>query len=376
SGTTGHPKGAMHSHRTPALVMPKILKSAGIGEYGAADRQRCELISYLPLAHMAERVFVEMISLYANAQVSISRGVETFSEEIREVKPTFFFSVPRLWDRFKMSVEQMVGNADPSTWSTLEKQKILTALGLKRVEFAMNASAPLCIATGEWFKALGISIREGYGMTETFATGTTFSIDQDSVVGSAGYASELAEVAIADDGEILFRAPGLMRGYYNNQQATAQAISDGWYRTGDSGVLDDKGLLWVKGRMGAVFKTSKGKFIHPELIEERFKGLSDIEHGVAFGHARKQPSMIVCLSDTGRNRNSTDLTNSIENYVSAANADIPAYQKVETVFVVRDSWSVSTGLLTPTQKPKRQNILELYLEKIGSIRDPSEVEFI
>ncbi|MCV6621324.1 MAG: AMP-binding protein [Cellvibrionaceae bacterium] len=360
SGTTGRPKGVMHSHGTPALVMPKIMELAQVDNLAYNSADRCRLISYLPLAHMAERVFLAMLGLYANAEIYFSSGPDQFAEEIRSVQPTFFFSVPRLWDRFKNAVEQQFN----SPYTEPQRNAIKEQLGLAELKFALNASAPLTVSTGQWFRGLGIDIREGYGMTETFATGTTFSIEQKVIDGSAGYPTELIEAKISAAGEILLKAKGLMLGYFKNQEATQKTMEGDWYRTGDTGRIDEQGRLWVNGRVGSVFKTSKGKFVHPEAIEESFFQLPEIEQLIAFGHGRKQPCLIASLSEYGKNLNHEQLCERIKQQLEQFNNSCANHMRVDTIYLTKTEWSSASGLLTPTQKPKRQRILDHYQKEI------------
>jgi len=180
SGTTGNPKGVMHAHETPGHVVPGLVETMRL----QGDENR--FFSFLPMSHAAERIIVEMNSLYANGSVSFSEGLETFGDEIRSVQPTFFFAVPRLWVKFKQGVDAMIPPEAQSNLSAEQKEGIARQLGLAEARFILTGSAPCPRDVQNWFLDMGIALRDGYGMTENFVHGCGWVHNDQPVSGCVG----------------------------------------------------------------------------------------------------------------------------------------------------------------------------------------------
>jgi long-chain acyl-CoA synthetase len=264
SGTTGNPKGVIHAHGTPGQVCPDLNRSF---ENASASR----FFSFLPMSHIAERILVDMNALYCNGVISFSEGLPTFADELRSVQPTFFFSVPRLWLKFKEGIDAKIPPAMQAHLSPDQKKGIARQLGLAEARFIVTGGAPTPPDIQAWFIDLGIILRDCYGMTENCIHGIGWIHDDEPKPGCIGRPlSNRVEVKLSDQGEIMLRSPALMKGYYKEPEKTAEVLRDGWYYTGDAGRFDEDGNLWITGRVSEVFKTTKGKFVRPTNLENHF----------------------------------------------------------------------------------------------------------
>lgn len=358
SGTTGNPKGVMHSHGTPGKVVPGMIKAMRL------DNKPERFFSYLPLSHAAERIIIEMISLYLNPTVSFSEGLETFADELRSVRPTYFFSVPRLWAKMKEGVDAKFPPEVQATFGEAEKAQIRSQLGLDQARFILTGSAPMPRDIQQWYIDMGLWLRDGYGMTENFVDGCIWHMPEKPVPGCVGKPFESAKVKLTDEGEICFRSDGLMKRYYKDPEKTAEVLVDGWYHTGDSGRYDDDNNLWVTGRISEVFKTTKGKFIKPVRIEDHFGALEVLGQVCIFGHGKDQPLLLTNLSEVALGQSQESLTKMLKEGLEAINAELPSYERVPQIFVTKESWQIDNGMLTPTLKLKRKAIEARYQDWI------------
>jgi len=363
SGTTGNPKGVMHNFSTPAHVLPSLINGlAGIGakpEDDAEDR----MFSFLPMSHIAERVMVEFYGLYTNSSISFSEGLATFSDELRSVQPTIFFAVPRLWLKFKQGVE---ANLPPEVLNNLtaeQKQGVLQQLGLANARLVITGSAPCPSDIQEWFLDKGVILREAYGTTENFIHGCSWIKDDLPSAGCVGQPMDSSVgVRISDTGEIQFQSKGLMQGYYLEPEKTAEVFDDGWYCSGDSGRFDNDGNLWITGRISDVFKTSKGKFVVPTAVENKFARSNLLAQLCILGHGLDKPLMIASLSELGEQLDPKQLSNSLDELLCEVNDELASHEKVSSVYITPE-WTIESGLLTPTLKVKRKKIEEKYRDK-------------
>jgi long-chain acyl-CoA synthetase len=313
SGTTGPPKGAMLSH-------DNLLSAARNSRRAFGVDQQAEVLSYLPLCHIAERL-ISVINGVANGYVvNFGESAETFSIDLREVQPTFFLGVPRVWEKLLATVtikmgdagwlkrknfalwmsigsrlarKRMKGRQNPLDrivygigWLLLYRQ-LREKLGMVRVSYALSGAAPIAPQVLEWFWALGVPVREGYAQTENTAQATV-TPDDDVRIGKVGVAVPGSEVRIADDGEILTRGPSTFLGYFKNPEATAKAIDDdGWLHTGDVGELDEDGFLTITDRKKDIIITAGGKNISPSEIENALKVSPYVREAIVIGDRRK-----------------------------------------------------------------------------------------
>ncbi|OWP50098.1 AMP-binding protein [Pseudomonas nitroreducens] len=374
SGSTGQPKGVMHSFQgmCHACEVSVVMYDGG---RGASPRDR--LLSYLPLAHTAERAVVETLSLYHGCQVFFNESLETFASDLRWARPTIFMSVPRLWGKFFHGISERIplatqqeAFADPQRGAAM-RQQILAALGLDQVHTALSGSAPLPIAVLEWYRELGLDLLEGYGMSENFGC-SHFSLQDTVRVGYVGAAIPGVECRIAEDGEILVRSPGQMLGYYRQPELTRDSYTDdGLLRTGDRGELDEEGRLRITGRVKELFKTAKGKYVAPVPIEVRLGDDGHIEGACVTGVGLAQPLALINVSPDTRAaladpERRVALEASLEAFLEATNQQLEAHERLACLVLVSEPWTVDNGLLTPTLKIRRNLIEERYQARLES----------
>jgi len=370
SGTTGRPKGVMHTHRTPGHVVPEQSKSLTTADEGA------RMFSFLPLAHAAERILIGMGCIYTGNQVSFSAGQETFAAEIREVQPTFFFAVPRLWIKFKEAIDAKIPPEVQATLDDEKKLEIAKMLGLGSAKAILTGSAPCPRDVQQWFFDMNIILRDGYGMTENFIHGCAWLHNDSPILGSVGQPMTSGiDVRVSDIGEIQFRSKGLMTGYYLNQEKTDEVLVDGWYCTGDSGRFDEDGNLFVTGRISEVFKTTKGKFIVPVKIEGQFARSPLLAQFCLFGHGCNQPLLMTTLSELGREKSSAEVSEQLAALLEDINADLPGHERVEQIFITPE-WTIENNLLTPTLKIKRHQIEAQFKEGVDAALGKEKVSFL
>ncbi len=351
SGTTGNAKGVMHAHATPGHVVPDLVELFRLGGGGK------NMFSFLPMSHAAERIAVEMVALYANATISFSEGLATFGEELRSVQPDFFFAVPRLWIKFKEGIDAKIPPAAQAGLTEEQKAQLRFMLGLSKAAFVLTGSAPCPRDVQQWFIDLGIWLRDGYGMTENFIHGSAWGSPEKPIPGCVGQPmNKSIELKIGNENEIMFKSKGLMKGYYREPEKTAEALVDGWYRTGDTGRIDENGNLWVTGRLSEVFKTSKGKFIKPTALEDRFGASALLSQFCVLGHGFDQPVLLVTLSESGKKLERMEASDRLASLLAEVNAQLPAFERVGHIFVANSEWQIGAGLLTPTMKLKRKSI--------------------
>jgi long-subunit acyl-CoA synthetase (AMP-forming) len=362
SGTTGAPKGAMISFGAMSAVARNYVSFLGTT---AADR----VLSYLPLAHAFERTS-EAGSFHAGYQVFFAESLDTFLADLRRARPTKFLSVPQLWIKFRSGVLQKVPPAKLDrllripVLRGLVKKRILRELGLDRVTVAASGSAPLPAEVVAWYRRLGLELLEGYAMTENFCYSHA---SQPGRVrpGCVGPPLPGVECRLSAEGEILVKSPGTMLGYFRDPAHTAEAFTeDGFLRTGDLGVVDPDGQLRITGRIKELFKTSKGNYVAPALIENRLLTHPWIEHCCVCGSGEPQPHALVVLSEEARElaveRRTSALESGLRDHLQAVNRELDAGEQLGFLAVVDDVWSPENGFLTPTLKVRRARIESAY----------------
>ena len=358
SGTTGSPKGVMHDLATVAYAVPTFCQ---MWKMGPEDR----FVSYLPLAHAAERIIVEMDSLYCGAVVHFVESQESFVEDLRAIRPTLFFSVPRLWVKFKQGVESRfpplllrVLLSLPVVGRRLA-MKIRAGLGLDQTTCFITGSAPTPPEVHRWYRRLGIVLRDGYGMTENFIYGTIAQEDKP-LIGAVGSPVGEGEIRIGEGGEVLMRSGALMRGYYRDPERTAMAIQNGWLHTGDKGRIDERGRLFLTGRVSDTFKTSKGKFIDPGPWEASLGGLAEVDQVMVFGHGLDQPMALVVLAESALSLPGERVVALLTGHLQTINAGHARFEQVGRVGYCRQPWTPQNGLTTPTLKIRRAALEEKF----------------
>ncbi|MFD3300715.1 AMP-binding protein [Aquipseudomonas alcaligenes] len=355
SGTTGQPKGVMLSARAMAFSAANACAEMKIGE-------RDQFFSYLPLSHAAERFLVQMTSLYAGAAVAFVESLETFAADLRHIRPSIFFSVPRLWTRFQQGVLERLPQhrldllLRVPLLGSLVARRIRRGLGLDRARILISGAAAISPGLLEWYRRIGLTLCEGYGMTENFAYGC-FNRPGQVRLGTVGRPMPFLEMRLADNGEVLFRSPTLMQGYYREPQLSAQALEGGWLHTGDKGEVDADGYLRITGRVKDIFKTSKGKYVAPAPIEGEIAKNTWVEQVCLMGSNRDQPLALIDLSPAARAQAREQIAVDLLATLEGLNAGLLAHERLSHLLLVNESWTVDNGSLTPTLKIRR-NVLE------------------
>ena len=406
SGTTGEPKGVMLSHHNLLWVARAMVREYSVTEEDSG-------LSYLPLSHIAEQVISIYLPLLVGGCMSFAQSLETLGDDLREVRPTFFFGVPRVWEKIQARMEaagaksaplrrrlvrwargvgltggraQQRGEPLPAGWWLARRlvfSKVRDRLGFDRTRVFFTSAAPMARSTLDFFLSLGIPIFEVYGMSE--CTGpTTFSAADRYRTGSAGWAIPGTELKIANDGEILYRGPHVFIGYYKNPEATEEAVDDeGWLHSGDIGILDEEGFLYVTDRKKELIITSGGKNVAPVPLELKIKGIPGVAQAVVVGDRRKFLAALIALdpeaieslaSEIGSD--AADLPSAarcerIRTYfkdrIDAVNVTLAPYESIRRFAVLSEGLSVENGTLTPTLKLKRRVIQDAFSATIDEL---------
>lgn len=363
SGSTGMPKGVMISFKNMTDTTFGLLNTVH-----ATDKDR--YLSYLPLSHGMERWVGECVPFISGLHVFYAEALTTFVQDLNRCQPTLFLSVPRLWTKFQLGVFKKMPPAKLAKLlkipilSYLVKKKLLKALGLNHVRYAGSGSAPLPPDLLAWYQSLGLELLEGYGMTENFNYSHMTKPGRGRV-GYVGEPSDGVEQRIAEDGEIQVKSPGIMMGYFKNEEATKETITeDGWLRTGDKGELDDMGRLKITGRTKEIFKTSKGKYVAPAPIENLYISNMRVELACVGGRGYEAANAILMLSEDAKKEvadgGKDAIEKELEELIKTVNSGLDGHEKVQFVAVVNDVWEPENGFLTPTNKIKRAKIEEEY----------------
>ncbi|WP_180236519.1 AMP-binding protein [Marinicella litoralis] len=360
SGTTGDPKGVMVAYRAIQASMALVKSIIVIN-------QQDRFVSYLPLAHVAERMAVEFGALYHGSHVSFIRSLDTFTEDVKKAAPTIFFGVPRIWTKIKMAIESKLGGAKvlnallktPLLGSWLKKA-LLKKLGFQNVRYALCAAAAINKDVLQWFEQIGLKLNEAYGMSETCGL-SHMTKQSDTKTGSVGRIIEGCECRLSDAGEVLLRNPAMMEGYYKQPALTAATIDEnGLLHTGDLGQIDAAGYLYITGRIKDIFKTSKGKYIAPLPIEKRFQSVLGLEHLILMGNGFTQPFLVISTFESSHADAPSELLIRCEQALNEINPTLEAQERVSHVFISHQAWSPENGLLTPTLKMIRGAIEKAY----------------
>ena len=330
------------------------------------------MLSYLPLAHVAERTIVEHGLLASGMQVYFAESLDTFAKDLQRARPTVFFSVPRLWVKFQQGVHAKMPAAKLARLLKIPilrgivAKKVLAGLGLDQCSFAAGGAAPMPPELLAWYERLGLPIIELYGMTENCGVShaTLPGVQRPGTVGQP-YDGVQSRIDPAT-GEIQMKSPGLMLGYYKEPVLTADAMTpDGWLRTGDKGALDAEGNLRITGRVKDLFKTSKGKYVAPAPIEDKLVMNGVVEACVVTGANLSQPLGIVMLNAEAAQHAQDPAQRAAMNvalkaHLDSINARLDPHEQLDCLVVIDQPWSVDNGFITPTFKVKRNRIEDLF----------------
>ena len=401
SGTTGTPKGVMLTHEN--MVSNILSASKRLPDMENKNRA----ISFLPLCHIFERIIIYMY-YYSRVEIYFAESLDSISDNLKEVKPYYMTAVPRLiekiFDKIEGKAEEFRGiKKSLYKWSIsiadrfdiekkngifynfkLEIAKYLVfskwkqALGGK-LELICSGSAPLQPRLAKIFTAAGIQIMEGYGLTES---SPVISISESKKGGTKfGYVGKIIEgieVKIAKDGEILCKGPNVMKGYFKDSKLTSKTIKNGFLHTGDIGEFDKDGFLKITDRKKQLFKTSGGKYIAPQVIENKMKRSPFIEQIMVIGEGEKMPSALIqpdfeyvrnwllknksTFSDDLKNISTNkDLLLKIELEIKKINEEFGDWERIKKFEITPEIWTIENGLLTPTMKLKRKAIIRKFI---------------
>lgn len=359
SGTTGKPKGVVHTFESMCVQIHHAIK-----EFNLTSSDR--FFSYLPLSHVAERILIELGSVYGGGTVSFAESLDTFKDNLVETRPTLFLAVPRIWLKFQQGILQKLPQKKLDlllkipVLNNIIRKKVLTGLGLDQTKYCFTGAAAISKDLLVWFDKLGIVIHDVYGMTENFAI-TTLNHPGKVRYGTAGTAFGENEVKIADNGEILTRSRANMVGYYKMDEETKKTIdSEGFLHTGDKGQFSSDGFLSITGRVKDLFKTSKGKYVAPNAIESHFVMCDLVEQVCVIGDGLPQPLGLVVLAEHAQKMDRKDVDTRLSELLSEVNKRVENFERLKNLVVLNDEWSVDTGILTPTLKIKRNIVEEKY----------------
>ncbi len=401
SGTTGNPKGVMLTH---ANLVSNIISASSVIEFGDQD----VLLSFLPLCHSFERMAGYYTAMACAATVAYAESVETVRDNLLEVRPTVVTTVPRLFERIQSRITKQLETAPPARrkifhWAVEVGKEYARAkkagnispmLKLKhgladklvysklrartggRIKYFVSGGAALPKQIGEFFEAVGIQIIEGYGLTETSPVLTANRLD-DYKFGTVGRPIPGVEIKIADDGEILARGPNIMKSYYNNPEASREAIeADGWLHTGDVGMFDQEGHLMITDRKKHLFVTSGGKNIAPQPIENHFLESKFIDQFVLIGDGRMfltaliVPEFEILKEYAGTHKISftneedlvqhPDVKKLFQTEIDRIQKDLPGYERVRRFELLPRALTVENDEITPTLKVKRKVVEQKY----------------
>lgn len=365
SGSTGVPKGAVHTHATFSFAGHAI---ASLMKTTSSDR----ILSYLPLSHCTERAYVEAAGLFNRPVLYFAESLDTFADDLRRARPTFFGSVPRLWKKFQLGVLDQVPQKKLDLLLRIPwlghrvAGKIRRGLGLDQCRWFMSGSAPIAPSLLRWWARLGMPISEGWGMTETLAYGTLLESGGTIRTGSIGKPGPGCEIRIAEDGEVQIRTGSLMRGYYRDSEASAAVMTaDGFLKTGDMGRIDADGYVSIVGRLKDQFKTAKGKYVSPVPIESLFEKNRAIESVCLTGSGLPQPVLLIGLTEAARRQEKAEVDASLIDLLETVNRQLESHERISHLIIVSDEWTTENGLLTPTLKIKRGPIEVRYASLIS-----------
>lgn len=357
SGTTGVPKGVMHKFFNFSFATTNAVNIIPLKEES--------FFSYLPLCHIAERLLVQMGSLYCGGRVSFAENLDTFAKNLSDVSPTIFLGVPRIWTKFQQGILSKIPQKKLTLLlkipiiSTIIKNKIKKNIGLANANNVFTGAAPTPVSLIKWFVHLGINIQEAYAMTENTCY-SHVSLKNNIKIGYVGKPLPLCEVKLSSRKEILIKHDALMDGYYKMENETSQTIVNGWLHTGDEGYIDDEGFLKITGRVKDLFKTTKGKYVAPSPIEMKISANKNIEQVCVVGDELPQPIALLVLSERGKSTLREDLKISLNRTLDNMNSMLENHEKIHNFIVLDQPWTVENKLLTPTMKIKRNLIEKKY----------------
>lgn len=358
SGTTGRPKGVVH---TAGNIDDTILAAEKIG-----IPMYPKIFSYLPISHIAERMGIEMLGIYKGGTFHFAHTLESFASDLKAVQPDIFFAVPRIWAKFREKVNEKMPDSKLHTLlkipilGGLIRKKIKTGMGLSKAVRIFSGAAPISVEMLEWYKKLGIEILQAYGMTEDCVY-CHFNLPGANKFGSVGRPLPGLVARLSDESEIQVKSSALMKEYYREPELTAEMFTeDGFLKTGDKGRYDADGFLYITGRVKDQFKTDKGKYISPSSIEMRLTDDNLVEQACVVGMGIPQPIGLIVLSETAKSNSRNENELQLSNLVERLNKQLEKHEKLEKLVILPEPWTVENGMMTPTMKVKRNEVEKIH----------------
>jgi long-chain acyl-CoA synthetase len=352
SGTTGVPKGVMQTHASMLIPMQRCIDEVQISEYP-------RFLSYLPLAHVAERQLIWIQSLIYGGEVTFNEDLTTLLRDMADTKPHYLFGVPRVWEQLQQGVLAKFGGQaafDEALQNDHEtvQRNVTEALGLQHAEYLLTAAAPTPSALMDWYQNIGITLMEGYGQSE--AMGLIANSHKARKIGSIGVALDGVEARISEEGELCVRSRGLAAGYYKNPEKTAETFVDGWVHTGDKATVDEDGFYYLTGRVKDQFKTMHGKFVSPPPMESAFSECEAVEQLSLLGRGYSKTVMVVVLTALAQSLDKADVEAQVLESAMAVNDSVEHHAQIGAIIITTDPWTIENGVLTPTMKIKRDKV--------------------
>lgn len=359
SGTTGTPKGVMHSVNNFSGAMSIAIEIFSIEKHS-------RLFSYLPLAHVAERLATGTLGITVGGEFYFPESLETFASDLENCQPHTFFAVPRIWTKFQEKILSKFPQKKLDTLlkipllNSIIKKKLKQKLGLSNAKIILSGAAPLSPSIIHWYKKIGITILQGYGMTEDGCM-SHFNLPGANKIGTVGKPVTDTKIKLSPEGEILIKNNCLMLGYFKAPDITASVFDeDGYFKTGDIGEYDHDGYLTITGRAKDQFKTDKGKYISPAPIELQLSKNSNIDQICIVGTGIPQPIALIVLSEIGKKTAKENMTESLIESVNEVNKSLEKHERIEKVVIMKENWTVDNGLATPTLKIKRNSVEKIH----------------
>jgi long-subunit acyl-CoA synthetase (AMP-forming) len=356
SGTSGLPKGAMLTYGQYAWTVAHLTDYLNI-----EDNDR--LFSYLPLAHITERVYIFGIACQKGLSTAFPESLDTFTHDLNLQQPTLFISVPRLWQLFQQRILEKLPQKKLTFLLKIPfikqrvKNKIRQGLGLSQARLLGTGSAPISDGLLKWYQQLDMPLIEAWGMTENFAYSTMNYPYRADKLGSVGKSAPDVTIKLVDDHEIWIKSPALFSGYYRQKNGSSDIDENGWLHTGDIGSIDNEGYLTLQGRKKDTFKTAKGKFVTPVPIEKIIQDDGFFEQCCLIGSGMISP---ILLANTNEKHDKFIFNQRLEQLLEKLNSQLESHSKIRGIFIIKESWDVASGLLTPTLKIKRHLLEKQY----------------
>ncbi|MFC4347329.1 AMP-dependent synthetase/ligase [Kordiimonas lipolytica] len=362
SGTTGKPKGVMHSMGSLGRATHTLVEQTESGT-------GWNFISYLPLAHLAERLIIELHALRIGGTIFFNESLETFGQDLALAKPNYFFGVPRIWDKLSSAViagteggTEALRAALTGPHADMAAAAVRDKLGLASVEKLVSTTAPVPPHIKEWFKLFGLPLMDGYGQTEILPLATTpMGSNKPHTVGRPAPG---VEVRITEEGELIARGPGCSLGYYKMPEKTAETFRDGWVYTGDRAELDEDGFVILKGRVKETFKTAKGKYVAPMPIEAKFLESDYLDQACLVGHGMPQTVLLLVIAELAEGLARDAIEAHVRERVAEINPTLERHAQVGAVLVAPEAWTIENGILTHTMKVRRERVLDQFGDAI------------